>query len=391
MKWYKFDKPSGRLIGQTGEFIVHSDAILEVEDSALSGSSEYHAVPGEFKFTYGPSTGGLMESVGFDLYTPGELIKHVDVEPDFKKRVLKVKGKNIQDALLVVERINGFHSASNSIAFTSAVEDALDIPVSDSTRDTRIVMIELERIRSHLEVLKRVCEPAGFGVPSNQIGYLREEVSRVISKASGHRYFFGSNGVGRAHINPDGVIPALDGIVNEFESIFKGLLQSKIFLNRLQNNGKTRTTSLLGPAARASGLSVDARLDSRTISYEDTAYTPVLQEETDSFARFMVRSREIFQSAEIIRSLKNTGDSGPAGVHVSGSGEGAARIESPQGDLFYYVRIGDGVLEDLRMVSPSYLNILAFKDSMAGNIFTDFHFNWESFGIWISETGVDIR
>jgi Ni,Fe-hydrogenase III large subunit len=28
---------------------------------------------------------------------------------------------------------------------------------------------------------------------------------------------------------------------------------------------------------------------------------------------------------------------------------------------------------------------------MQGNIFTDFHFNWESFGIWISEAGVEIE
>ncbi len=391
MKWYKFGKPSGRLIGHVDEFIVHSDSILEVEDSTAVKRVNYHKVPGEFRFAYGPSTGGLMESVGFDLFTPGELINHVDVDPNFKKRTLQVKGKSVQDALLVVERINGFHSVSNSIAFASAVEDALGIEISDEIRHTRILMMELERIRSHLEVVKRVCEPAGFGVPSNQIGYLREEVSRIISRATGHRFFFSSNGVGTVHFNANGIVPALDKIVNEFDHIFRGLLQSKIFLNRLQNNGRAHHPNLLGPAARASGLSVDARMDSGTISYKDIDFNPVLQEEADSFARFMVRSREIFQSAEIIRSLENVGDFKSADISVSGSGEGAARVESPQGDLFYYVNLEDGVVEDLKMVSPSYMNILAFEDSIVGNIFTDFHFNWESFGIWVSEIGVEIR
>ena len=74
----------------------------------------------------------------------------------------------------------------------------------------------------------------------------------------------------------------------------------------------------------------------------------------------------------------------PAGMN----GEGAARIESPQGDLFYYVKISDGRIDDIQMSSPSLLNIDAFRKSMAGNIFTDYHFNWESFGIWISELAV---
>ena len=57
-------------------------------------------------------------------------------------------------------------------------------------------------------------------------------------------------------------------------------------------------------------------------------------------------------------------------------------------DLFYYVKISDGRIDDIQMSSPSLLNIDAFRKSMAGNIFTDYHFNWESFGIWISELAV---
>ena len=71
------------------------------------------------------------------------------------------------------------------------------------------------------------------------------------------------------------------------------------------------------------------------------------------------------------------------------SGTGYARIESPQGDLFYHVDIKDGRINDILMVSPSYLNIKLFEKAMPGNIFTDFFFVWESFGIWISEKEVN--
>jgi Ni,Fe-hydrogenase III large subunit len=51
----------------------------------------------------------------------------------------------------------------------------------------------------------------------------------------------------------------------------------------------------------------------------------------------------------------------------------------------------NGIIKQVEFVSPSISNILAFEISTPGNIFTDFHFNWESFGIWISEAGVEIK
>ena len=76
-------------------------------------------------------------------------------------------------------------------------------------------------------------------------------------------------------------------------------------------------------------------------------------------------------------------------MEINGSGEGTARIESPAGDLFYYVNINEGKLMDIQMSSPSYLNMRNFRYALkSGNIFTDFFFVWESFGIWISELEV---
>ena len=332
-----------------------------------------------------------MESMGIRLTTPGELIRASIVDPNFKKRSLRLKGISVADALLVVERINGFHSASHSIAFLAAVESALDMEVPDSVLKSRIMMVELERIRSNLEVLKRVCAPSGFGVPVSQLGYLREKVSRIISRASGHRFFFAANGIAHAGISSEGVGQALAGIRDEFERIFDGLQESKIFLNRLQNNGVTRSKILLGPTARAAGLRYDARIDSDTLPYGDLGFEPEVRDEMDASGRLLVRGQEILSSIDLIKSLGNPGSEGSKFHDLKGQGEGTARIESPQGDLFYYVKMNGNVLEDVWFVTPSELNITAFETSMVGNIFPDLPLNWESFGIWISEMGVDIQ
>lgn len=391
MKHYRQGNPEGRFVGSNSEIEVYANSFRYGHNNPREKHGREEARDGEMWFEYGPSTGGLMESVGISFLTPGELIKQVEVDPSFKERELKLSGKTTEDALLLVERINGFHSASHSIAFCSAVEDALGIEVNESTVNSRIVMMEIERIRSHLEVIKRLCEPAGFGVPASQVGYLREKISRIISDVAGHRYFFGANRTGTCDLSIGHRIRELDEVVGEFSRVYEGLLQSKIFLNRLQNNGVVEEPWLIGPAARASGKETDARVDSLSIDYGGNDFRPVCSDEPDTFGRFMVRSGEIFQSLDLIKKTGTGKSSGSPAPDLSGSGKGAARIESPQGDLFYHVNIKDGLIQSVSMLSPSLSNIKAFRDSMKGNIFTDFHFNWESFGVWISEAGVILR
>jgi len=389
LKHYKFGEARGRYIGPAGDIQVYSEGLVRGE-SGFRKERHDHEHDGQLWFDYGPSTGGMLESVGISFLTPGELISETLVDPSFKKRTLVVKGKSVEDALLTVERINGFHAASHSIAYCSAVEDALGINTDAGTRSSRIVMLEMERVRSHLEVIKRLCEPAGFGVPHSQIGYIRERMSRLISSVSGHRYFFSANSIGSAAIDSKNLLGETEAIGAEFARVYDGLLQSKIFLNRLQNNGRNEDGQhLIGPAARACNRRIDARLDSPSMDYSGAEFEVPVAEEGDSFARFAVRSGEIMQSLSIIRNIAEGPEEEGREHDTGGSGEGAARVESPQGDLFYYVNVRDGILEDIRMLSPSMVNISSFEASMKGNIFTDFHFNWESYGIWISEAGVE--
>jgi Ni,Fe-hydrogenase III large subunit len=389
LRYYKFGKPGGRLIGNTEKYTVYENTVSERRDKFQK--LFYQNLPGEFTFSYGPATGGLLESVAFQIKTPGELIKQVVVDPYFKTRTINLTGLAPQDALLKIERINGFHAAANAISFEMAVEDALGIEVTDEINYSRIVMLELERIRSNLEVVKRLCEPAGFGVPENQVAHLREEVTRLISMVTGHRYFFSASSIGGCLIRTSGLEENIIKIKDQFETLFNNLLQSKIFLNRLQNNGVIKNGPLLGPAARAAGMIVDARISHPVLPYGKLGFKIAVFDEPDAFGRFYVRSQEILNSAELIlEALNNCGNRDTVNSSAV-NGEGAARLESPQGDLFYYVKIDHGVIQDVQISSPSLLNIDAFRRSMAGNIFTDFHFNWESFGIWISELAVVIK
>lgn len=390
MQHYKFGQPEGRFIGNYKEYSIYSSSISKTESSESAGKNEKQLAPGEFNFYYGPSTGGLIESVGFRITTPGETIVNVETDTSYKRRKVTIKGLSVDDAILKVERINGFHSASHTIAFLRAVEDASDILPDPKVEKARIAALELERIRSNLEVLKRMAEPAGFSVPVNQIGYLREKISRIISEAFGHRFFFGSQMVNGVLLEPSNISKKVSIISGEFSRIFHNIQESKIFLNRLQNTGTTNLTEMVGPVARAAGMKYDARLDSPSIDYSELGFNPVVRTEKDSFGRFMVRGQEILESCSMVENLDLT-PLGKIDELNFKDGEGASRIESPAGDLFYYVKLKEGKIEDVWMVSPSTLNVKAFEQSMKSNLFPDFNTNWEGFGVWASEMEVDLE
>ncbi|WMT52112.1 MAG: Ni,Fe-hydrogenase III large subunit [Ferroplasma sp.] len=381
MRYYKFGEKSGRYVGRTEKYDVYSSTLTGI---SMDEDDHEERTQGEIYFNYGPSAGGLRESVNFSILTPGESIRDVIINSEFKRRNISIIGDNISDSLLKVERINGFHSASHSIAYTLAVEDALNMDNSD-LNNARIVEIELERIRSNIDVIKGLCESAGFVVPEKQLLLLREEVARIISRAFGHRYYFSVNGINS--IDGDFSRIVLNSVEKQFRSIYDGLLSSKIFLDRLQENGVVSDPVSTGPAARAANYRYDARLDSRSLDYGK--YNTVMESAGDTFSRFLVRAGEIFESINIIESYDIKKTYRRNKMELNGYGEGTARIESPAGDLFYYVKIDGGRIMDIQMSSPSYLNMRNFRYALKnGNIFTDFFFVWESFGIWISELEV---
>lgn len=364
--------------------MVFSDGMKDIDQKRMHETK--NTGPDDMPFHYGPTAGGLLESVLIKFSTPGERISSVSVDPTFKMRELSIMGKDIDDALLIIERINGYHSASFQIGFLTAVENALNVSVPDHINNARILQIELERIRSNLNVMERLCMPAGFSVPANQLSFMKEEISRLIGSVSGHRYFFGANLPGLCRISVGSVKDRINNILSDYDSILEALLSSKIFVNRLQKNGFIRDDEMIGPAARASGYPVDARADSRSVDYSHSPFSLSMRDEGDSFARFLVRGEEIpvsrkivISSAEKIKSDLNYEN------EYHGSGTGTSRIESPCGDLFFMVSIENGIVKSLEFSSPSLVNIDLFKKSMPANVFTDFHFNWESFGIWVSE------
>src|SRR5262245_32521794 len=186
--------------------------------------------------------------------------------------------KKWQQVIPLVERMDYLSAQSNSMAFCLSVERLLGIDVPERVRAIRVLIAELQRINSHLvwlgthgmevgavsvmlycfrerELLLNINEMlAGFRMfPSYmRVGGLREDLPRGFHDAV------------RAFL--DRFPPKLD----EYEDL---LTQNTIYRERTQHVGTIAKEDaiaygLVGPIARASGLSYDVRKFFPYLGYE---------------------------------------------------------------------------------------------------------------------------
>ncbi|MCL4320638.1 MAG: hypothetical protein M1427_05290 [Candidatus Thermoplasmatota archaeon] len=347
----------------------------------------HHRVTGEnvFPFNYGPSTGGMVETVDFKIYTYGERILSLDVIPDFKKRVMKFSGSSFERGLLMMERFNGFHSFSYSTLLAREIERKLDLVVTGETVKIRLILLEIERIISHIFKTARLCEAASQNIASYWLLALRERMMRAVATETGHRYMFGVNrigGIGRK-INVTKIVDTAKEVVSEYRRIIDGLTVSRIFIDRIENTCKIEEKFQRGPVLRAAGISYDYR--SFDPYYKESNFKPVTEDGGDSLSRFLVFSAEVFSSLQLIEdavSRKFEDFKGETYDALSSSG-----IETPSGDARIVLDVENEKIGKLYVRTPSLLNMEAFALGIKGNVKTDIPFAFESFGIWLSEMG----
>ncbi|HEY7082950.1 MAG TPA: hypothetical protein VH500_24930, partial [Nitrososphaeraceae archaeon] len=118
-----------------------------------------------------------------------------------------------------------------------------------------------------------------------------------------------------------------------------------------------------------------------------------IDNDEDTMARASVRIAEIQSSALILEQLLDKMPVGKNSWSNSGGGYSSVqderlerfsfcRIESPSGDLIHAVKLDHkGHIEMLHMRPSSLVNWLPFAKSLEGNVFTDFQFAFESFGL----------
>ena len=148
-----------------------------------------------------------------------------------------------------------------------------------------------------------------------------------------------------------------------------------IFQNRMKGVGYLSAEDAIsygctGPTARGSGVSCDIRKLYPYEVYDKVDFDEVLETGGDSFARYMVRIREMNESIKIIEQLIDNIPEGDFQAKTKvvlklPKGEFYSRVETARGELGVYI-VSEGATTPYRIKfrSPGFSNLSAL-DHMA--------------------------
>jgi len=153
-----------------------------------------------------------------------------------------------------------------------------------------------------------------------------------------------------------------------------------MFLNRTRGIGtisreEAEKFGLLGPTARASGLSRDVRLEAPYGAYHHFPVSLVMETNGDLEARCVVRLKELLVSCFTMRTIVDNLPEGPLTTRMPRkipAGETVSRIEAPRGELFYYIKSKGGENPArVHIRTPSLCNWVSVLEKAVGHQLAD--------------------
>ncbi|QYN35219.1 NADH-quinone oxidoreductase subunit D [Pseudonocardia sp. DSM 110487] len=374
-----------------------------------------------------PSTHGVLRLV---LELEGETVQqarsvigylHTGIEKNCEYR-------NWTQGVTFVTRMDYLAPIFNEVGYCLAVEKLLGVEVPRRAQVARVLLMEINRIGSHLVALATGGMELG-ALTGMTAGFReREEVLHLLEFLTGLR-------MNHAFVRPGGLAQDLpDGWeerVAEFIAVMRKRLPDydrlltvqPIWRQRMENVGYLPVDGCLalgatGPILRAAGLPWDMRKVEPYCGYEEYDFEVPVATEADCYARFRLRVAEIHESLKIIEQAAAKMEPGPvmiadrkiawpAQLSVASDGMGNSlehvrkimgqsmeslihhfklvtegfsvpagqvytAVESPRGELGYHL-VSDGGTRPVRVHvrDPSFVNLQTMPAMSEGGMVAD--------------------
>ena len=341
--------------------------------------------PDAYQVAVGPVHAGVIESGHFRFHLVGEKILHLDARLFYKHRGLEraAEGAELDDGVRYMARACAACAVTNGVAYAQAVEQLLGYRAGRELARARTVLLELERVWSHLNDVSAVCAGTGLAAGAQRFAGLTERARRLNAELTGHRFLFGSVSVrgSRLALDKSAIRTArreLGELQAQASSCWRELLFNRSFQDRLSGVGVVRSRDARrlgasGPAARASGLEEDARATSPNLAYD--GFVPAIQARAlgDVQCRLEQRHLELEQCFELLETLLDR-PLEPSAAENGGTRRqlGAARVESPRGATLCIVECDGDRIARVHLRTGSYANWPVVAHAAAGNMLPDF-------------------
>lgn len=339
-----------------------------------------------------PSTHGVLR---LEVVLDGEIV--VDVIPHmgylhrcFEKHCEQMM--NYQQVIPYVDRMDYVAAMTNEFAFVTAGERLLKIEVNDRVHYIRIIMAELQRIASHLIAIGTFGIDMGAFTPFLYCFRDREKILDLFEMTCGARLLYNYMWIGGlSHDLPVGFIDKTKEFCKDFKVTIKELNDllnyNEIFIKRTANVGVLPKDLAVnyacsGPMLRGSGIDWDLRRDDPYSLYNKFEWDVIVGKGEigtvgDVWNRHMVRQREMEQSLRIIEQALAglpEGDvqkSIPKRIRPT-PGDIYARIESPRGELGFYIIAEDNVTPyRIKARAPAFVNLSVINEISKGAMLAD--------------------
>ncbi len=356
---------------------------------AIDPADEYpfREVSGEgvYQVPVGPVHAGIIEPGHFRFSVIGETIFNLEIRMFYKHRGIEklAEGKSPQECVRIAEAVSGDESVANTTAFCMAVEKLSQIPVPARAWYLRTILLELERICSHLGDQAGMLVDVAYPLGANQFSVLREECFRENDRLTGSRFLRGMvcpGGLNRdiPKVSVDELAEFARQLRKRYRIGLKIVLSTASVIDRLATTGVIRPAllrplNITGPAARASGGKVDVRQNHPYGIYDQFAPKPQRLRDGDVLSRFTIKASEIMDSLDLIERLVAAIPEGDVRSDAPiRDGYTLAMVESARGQNLCWVWIKDGVIERYKVRTASFCTWLAIEHAVQGNIVPDF-------------------
>lgn len=315
------------------------------------------------------------------MVVTGEEIVDVEVRVGYVHRGIErlAEERTIDQDIQLMERICGICMQAHSQCFCQAVEEIADIQIPERAEYIRVIASELNRVQSHLLWLGIIAHEIGFETMFMLTWAEREKVMDILEMITGNRAQYAITAIGgvRRNISKE-QCPAITAKLHELKRSverFKRIFETdQTIRRRLRGRGiisreEAEQLDLVGPTARASGVTDDIRKLDPYSAYDELSFQVITRNEGDIEARTLVRIDEVLESIDIVsRAVEAL----PAGeiirlVKAIPAGEAASRIEAPRGEDIHYVKTNGSLYPDrVKVRSPTIANLPAIRPILIG-------------------------
>jgi NADH-quinone oxidoreductase subunit D len=321
--------------------------------------------------------------------------------------------KTYSQAITLTDRMDYLNPLGNNLVYCLAVEKLLGLEIPKRAQYVRVMLVELQRISSHLVWLGTHAIDLGAMSVFLYCFREREEILKIFELFAGQRMMTSYFRIGGLALDPpagwrapvDKFLKMMPSRIDDYETL---LTKNRIWMGRTQGIGYISTEdavalSMTGPTLRASGLAYDNRKMFPYSSYEEFDFDIPTRTDSDCFGRYMLRVAEMRESLKIVtQAMAKISDSGPVRSEAPGivppqrekmktemealiyhfkiftegfappPGEAFVAVESPRGELGCFVA-SDGSAKPLRVHfrSPSFINLQALPKLIEGQIISD--------------------